>query len=118
MTSTPVSILDELGQEDFERFLSLLYNTWNGNKDFLSRNFLKGMCDFYKNYKDEIDDKLFEKRLYLLTKRDLELSLALNPRNDKTLVIANCIFNKYNKNKKMYSNNILESKNYFYMLKN
>lgn len=118
MTSTPVSILDELGQEDFERFLTLLYNTWNGNKDFLSRNFLKGMCDFYKNYKDEIDDKLFEKRLCLLTKSDLELSLALNPRNDKTLVIANCIFNKYNKNKKMYSNNILESKNYFYMLKN
>ena len=63
MTTTPSNILDTLGQEDFERFLKLLYNTWNGNKDFLSQRFLKGLCDFYKNYKDDIDDKLFVKKI-------------------------------------------------------
>lgn len=118
MTSTPASILDSLGQEDFERFLTLLYNTWNGNKDFLSQKFLKGMSDFYKNYKDDIDDKLFVKRLSILSKNDVELALARNLGNDKTIVIANCIFNKYNKHKKTYPNNVLEPKGYFYMFKN
>lgn len=118
MTATPASILDTLGQKDFERFLRLLYNTWNGNKDFLSQRFLKGFCDFYKNYKDDIDDRLFVKRLCVLNKSDIELALARNLGNDKTIVIANCIFNKYNKNKKTYPNHILQPKGYFYMFKN
>ncbi len=118
MTSTPASILDTLGQKDFERFLKLLYDAWNGNKDFLSQRFLKGFCDFYKNYKDDIDDRLFVKRLCILNKSDIELALARNLGNDKTIVIANCIFNKYNKNKKTYPNHILQPKGYFYMFKN
>ncbi len=117
MTATPSSILDDLGQKDFERFLTLLYNTWNGNKDFLSQKFLKGMHLFYKSYKDEINDKLFEKRLCNLTKDYLDISLARNFGNDSIVTIANCIFNKYNKNKKMYTNNLLEPKGYFYMTK-
>lgn len=118
MTTTPSNILDTLGQEDFERFLELLYNTWNGNKDFLSQRFLKGLCDFYKNYKDDIDDKLFVKRLSILNKNDIELALARSLGNDKIIVISNCIFNKYNKNKKLYSHHILQPQGYFYMFKN
>jgi hypothetical protein len=118
MTSTPASILDKLGQEDFERFLKLIYDTWNGNKDFLTQKFLKGMCNFYQNYKEDIDDMLFVKRLSILTKNDLDLALTRNIGNDKSIVIANCIFNKYNRNKKMYANNILNPKSYFYMFKN
>lgn len=116
MTSTPSKILDKLGQVDFERFLTLLYNTWNGDKDFLSQRFMNGFCDFYENYKNEIDDKLFVKRLCLLTKDEVELTLAMNIKNDKSKVIANSIFNKYNRNKKKYQNNLLEEKKYFFMI--
>lgn len=116
MTSTPSKILDKLGQVDFERFLTLLYNTWNGDKDFLSQRFMNGFCDFYENYKNEIDDKLFVKRLCLLTKDEVELALAMNIKNDKSKVIANSIFNKYNRNKKKYQNNLLEEKKYFFMV--
>lgn len=116
MTTTPSKILDKLGQVDFERFLMLLYNTWNGDKDFLSQRFMNGFCDFYENYKNEIDDKLFVKRLCLLTKDEVELALAMNIKNDKSKVIANSIFNKYNRNKKKYQNNLLEEKKYFFMV--
>lgn len=116
MTTTPSKILDKLGQVDFERFLTLLYNTWNGDKDFLSQRFLNGFCDFYENYKKEIDDKLFVKRLCLLTKDEIELALAMNIKNDKSKVVANSIFNKYNRNKKKYQNNLLEEKKYFFMV--
>lgn len=115
MTTTPSKILDKLGQIDFERFLTLLYNTWNGDKDFLSQRFMNGFCDFYENYKKEIDDKLFVKRLCLLTKDEIELALAMNIKNDKSRVVANSIFNKYNRNKKKYQNNLLEEKKYFFM---
>lgn len=116
MTTTPSKILDKLGQADFVRFLMLLYNTWNGDKDFLSQRFMNGFCDFYENYKNEIDDKLFVKRLSLLTKDEIELALAVNIKNDKSKVIANSIFNKYNRNKKKYQNNLLEEKKYFFMV--
>lgn len=116
MTTTPSKILDKLGQVDFERFLTLLYNTWNGDKDFLSQRFMNGFCDFYENYKKEIDDKLFVKRLCLLTKDEIELALAMNIKNDKSRVVANSIFNKYNRNKKKYQNNLLEEKKYFFMV--
>ena len=116
MTTTPSKILDKLGQIDFERFLTLLYNTWNGDKDFLSQRFMNGFCNFYENYRNEIDDKLFVKRLCLLTKDEIELSLAINIKNDKSKVIANLIFNKYNRNKKMYKTNLLEEKKYFFMV--
>ena len=116
MTTTPSKILDKLGQIDFERFLTLLYNTWNGDKDFLSQRFMNGFCNFYEYYRNEIDDKLFVKRLCLLTKDEIELSLAINIKNDKSKVIANLIFNKYNRNKKMYKTNLLEEKKYFFMV--
>lgn len=116
MTTTPSKILDKLGQVDFERYLMLLYNTWNGDKDFLSQRFMNGFCDFYENYKNEINDKLFVKRLCLLTKDEVELALAMNIKNDKSKVIANSIFNKYNRNKKKYQNNLLEEKKYFFMV--
>lgn len=116
MTTTPSKILDKLGQVDFVRFLMLLYNTWNGDKEFLSQRFMNGFCDFYENYKNEIDDKLFVKRLSLLTKDEIELALAMNIKNDKSKVIANSIFNKYNRNKKKYQNNLLEEKKYFFMV--
>lgn len=116
MTTTPSKILDKLGQTDFVRFLMLLYNTWNGDKEFLSQRFMNGFCDFYENYKNEIDDKLFVKRLSLLTKDEIELALAMNIKNDKSKVIANSIFNKYNRNKKKYQNNLLEEKKYFFMV--
>lgn len=115
MTTTPSKILDKLGQVDFERFLTLLYVTWNGDKDFLSQRFMNGFCNFYDNYKNEINDKLFVKRLCLLTKDEIELALAMNIKNDKTKIIANLIFNKYNKNKKMYKTNLLEENKYFFM---
>lgn len=116
MTTTPSKILDKLGQVDFERFLTLLYNSWNGDKDFLSQRFLNGFCNFYENYRNDIDDKLFVKRLCLLTKDEIELALAINIKNDKSKVIANLIFNKYNRNKKIYKSNLLEEKKYFFMI--
>lgn len=115
MTTTPSKVLDKLGQVDFERFLTLLYDTWNGDKNFLSQRFFNGFCNFYENYKNEIDDKLFVKRLCLLTKDEIDLTLAMNIKNEKTKVIANLIFNKYNRNKKMYKNNLLNEKKYFFM---
>lgn len=115
MTTTPSKILDKLGQVDFERFLTLLYITWNGDKDFLSQRFMNGFCNFYDNYRNEINDKLFVKRLCLLTKDEIELALAMNIKNDKTKIIANLIFNKYNRNKKMYKTNLLEENKYFFM---
>jgi len=115
MTTTPSKVLDKLGQVDFERFLTLLYDTWNGDKNFLSQRFINGFCNFYENYKNEINDKLFIKRLSLLTKDEIDLTLAMNIKNEKTKVIANLIFNKYNRNKKMYKNNLLDEKKYFFM---
>lgn len=118
MTTTISKILDRLGQDDFERFLTLIYNTWNGDKDFLSRNFMSGFCNFYENYRNEIDDELFVKRLSILTKDEVEFALVINRKNDNYNVIANCIFNKYNKNKKLYAKDtLLQPKSYFYMIK-
>lgn len=119
MTTTVARILDKLGQVDFERFLTLLYNTWNGDKDFISQLFLNGFCNFYENYKNEIDDKLFVQRLSFLKKSEIGVALATNPNQEKQIVVANCIFNKYNKKEKRpYSKNtLLQPKAYFYMVK-
>ena len=64
-----------------------------------------------KKKQDEIDEDLFVKRVSLLS------DFSVNSRGEKKVKdIANLIFNKYNKNKKKYQNNLLEEKKYFFMV--
>ncbi len=99
-----------MGKDEFGKFLTLFYNTWNGDKKFIKEDFLRGLYEFYTYYKNDIDEELFLQRLSLLTNFDV------NSRGEKKVKdIANLIFNKYNKNKKMYKKNILEEKKYFCM---
>lgn len=115
MTATPHKIFKELGNEKFEDYLNILYSTWNGNKDFLSRDFMNGFYTFYKSYRNEIEVKLFQKRLSILSKDELDAYVSSCTRKDKTKNIANKIFQKYNKNKRLYPNNLLEEKGFFFM---
>ncbi len=110
LTRTPVNVYKALDKKEFERFFSLFYRTWNGNKDFIHEDFLKGLFEFYTYYKDDIDDELFIKRLSYLT--DFKV-IATGDKKKKE--IAKLIFQKYNKNKRLYSNNRLEEKKYFEM---
>ena len=53
MTATPHKIFKELGIEKFEDYLNILYLTWNGDKDFLGKDFMNGFYWFiimYKNF--------------------------------------------------------------------
>lgn len=115
MTTTPHKIFKELGEERFKDFLSILYSTWNGNKDFLGRDFMNGFYIFYKTYRNNIDTKLFIKRLSILTKEEMDFYVNTCQRKDKIKNIANKIFQKYNKNKRLYSNNLLTEKGFFFM---
>lgn len=115
MTSTPHRIFKELGTNGFEDFLTLLYKTWNGNKDFLGRNFMNGMYEFYKEYKNDIDEKKFIDRLNILTKDEVDSAISQSKRNDKSKIVAIRIFQKYNKNRRTYPTHILEERKYFYM---
>lgn len=110
LTRTPIAIYKELGVNGFEKFLTLFYRTWNGDKKFIKEDFLKGLYEFYTYYGDEINEDLFAKRLSLLS------DFSVNSKGEKkTKEIANLIFNKYNRNKKLYKNNLLEEKKYFFM---
>lgn len=115
MTATPANIYINLGQKDFERYLKLFNKTWLGNKHFISMNFMNGLYLFFVSYKDEIDDNIFIERLSKLSENEVDAALSENPRKDKTKTIANAIFRKYNKDKRMRKSNILEEKGYFYM---
>lgn len=115
MTATPHRIFKELGNNGFEDFLTLLYKTWNGNKDFLGRDFMNGMYEFYKEYKNDINEKKFMERLSILTKDEVDSAISKSNRKDKAKIVAVKIFQKYNKNKRTYPNNILEERKYFYM---
>lgn len=115
MTTTPHKIFKELGKEKFEDFLTILYSTWNGNKDFLGRDFMNGFYTFYKTYRNNIDTKLFIKRLSILTKEEMDFYVNTCQRKDKIKNIANKIFQKYNKNKRLYPNNLLTEKAFFFM---
>ena len=114
MTSTPHRIFKELGVERFEDYLTLLYITWNGDKNFLSRDFMNGFYEFYKAYRDDIDVKIFKKRLSIFNKNDIDNALSMNGK-DKSRKIAIKIFQKYNKNKRIYPNNTLDEKGFFFM---
>ena len=114
MTSTPHRIFKELGVERFEDYLTLLYITWNGDKNFLSRYFMNGFYEFYKAYRDDIDVKIFKKRLSIFNKNDIDNALSMNGK-DKSRKIAIKIFQKYNKNKRIYPNNTLDEKGFFFM---
>jgi len=115
MTATPHRIFKELGIEKFEDFLSLLYSTWNGDKDFLGRDFMNGFYEFYKSYRSNIDTKIFIRRLSILTKDEIDSFVANSKRKDKIRDIANKIFQKYNKNKRIYPSNLLEEKGFYFM---
>lgn len=115
ITATPRKIYKEVGIEKFEDFLTIIYSTWNGNKDFLSRDFMNGFYEFYKAYRNEIDINLFIKRLSILTKEEVDFYISNCNRKDKAKNIANKIFQKYNKNRRLYSNNLLEEKGFFFM---
>lgn len=111
LTRTPINIYKELGVDEFEKFLILFYKTWNGDKKFIKEDFLRGLYEFYTYYKDEINETLFVKRVSLLS------DFSVNSRGEKKIKdIANLIFNKYNRNKKMYQSNLLEEKKYFFMM--
>lgn len=110
LTRTPIAIYKDLGTEGFKEFLTLFYKTWNGDKKYMKEVFLKGLYDFYVNFKDEIDPNLFVKRLSLLD------DFSVNSKGGKQIKdIAALIFNKYNRNKKMYKSDLLGEKKYFFM---
>lgn len=115
MTSTPSSIFEDLGQKRFEKYLTLLYKTWNGNKDFLGRDFMNGLHAFFNAYENDIEEKLFVKRLSIMKKDDISSFVYKQNRKDTWKVMALAIFQKYNRNKKLYPTNRLEEKSYFYM---
>lgn len=115
MTATPHKIFKELGANKFEDYLTLLYLTWNGDKNFLGRDFMNGFYLFYKAYRKDIDTKLFVKRVSILTKDELDFYISTCKRKDKSKNIANKIFQKYNKNKRVYSSYLLDEKGFFFM---
>lgn len=115
MTATPHRIYKELGTDNFEDFLTLLYKTWNGNKDFLGQAFMNGMYEFYKEYKHDINEKKFIERLSILNKDDIDSAISQSGRKDKAKIVALKIFQKYNKNRRTYPTHLLEERKYFYM---
>lgn len=86
-----------LGREPFSRMLTLLWNTWKGNRRSLTAVVLSGMALFIKTYDTELDDKLFIRRL---SKTDPD---EINRRgradfstNNNALRFARVILEKYN----------------------
>ena len=76
---------------------------------------MNGFYIFYKTYRNNIDTKLFVKRLSILTKEEMDFYVNTCQRKDKIKNIANKIFQKYNKNKRLYPNNLLTEKGFFFM---
>lgn len=76
---------------------------------------MNGFYAFYKAYRNEIHVTLFVKRLSILTKEEIDIYVSNSKRKDKTKNIANKIFQKYNKNRRLYPNNLLEEKGFFFM---
>lgn len=92
------TIYGELGNNDFEKYLRLIYLTWNGDSRSLQQDMLKGMFEFYKCFVVNIDEKTFVKRLGKLTAEEIG---RLGGRNvNRVNGIAYSIMEQYNKGAK------------------
>lgn len=53
------TIFNDMGEEEFKKFMELHNSAWNGDKKAMTSPFLKGFKKFYDTYKEEIDLKRF-----------------------------------------------------------
>lgn len=91
-------IYTQLGKDDFERFLSLLYKTWNGEEKSMQQEYLLGLYEFYKAFLLDIDDKLFVKRLSKISSDEIYRLGGANSKRIKGIAYA--IMEQYNKGAK------------------
>jgi hypothetical protein len=92
------NIYNQLGKTDYEKFLRLLYLTWNGETRSLQQEMLLGLFEFYKVYVLDIDEKTFINRLGKMSADEI---YRLGGRNSKRVMgIAYTILEQYNKGAK------------------
>jgi hypothetical protein len=92
------NIYSQLGKTDYEKFLKLLYLTWNGESRSLQQEMLLGLFEFYKVYVLDIDEKTFINRLGKMSTDEI---YRLGGRNSKRVMgIAYTILEQYNKGAK------------------
>lgn len=89
------NIYGQLGKTDFEKYLRLLYLTWNGNSKSLQKNMLDGLFDFYQKYMLKIDEKTFIRNLSKKTPEEIYRDGGKEA--DGAKGISEAIFKQYNK---------------------
>lgn len=92
------NIYSQLGKDDYEKFLRLLYLTWNGESKSLQQDMLLGLFEFFKVYMLDIDEQTFIKRLSKMSADEIH---RLGGRNVKRIQgISYTIMEQYNKSAK------------------
>ena len=86
-----------LGPEQYDRMLSLLKQTWNGEKWSVSQNMLGGMCLLLKVFGDHADDATFASQLGKVSERELLKEVSRFSDETVPVAYASAIVNLYNK---------------------
>lgn len=95
-----------LGRDDFEMFIKLVKDTWDGEKESLNQNVLMSVLEFVKLYRFSFDIKTFIKQLSKTSAKEIEKEVKMAKQyssNGVSVLVA-----KYNKGLKQ--NNRLEVK--------
>lgn len=88
---------DKLGNRQFVRTLSLLKNTYNGDKNSLIKKMVEGMSEFMQIYSKDIDDKVFIRKLNKVAPEKIvaeAMTDKLSPTNG--IKVAKVIYRYYN----------------------
>lgn len=83
-----------LGGEAFARMLSLLAGAWQGTPNFLKASMLSGMALFVKTYETELHDRVFIRRMSLVSPDEIIRLGRIE--TDVGLRFARIILDKYN----------------------
>lgn len=95
-----IKIYNDLGKEDFIKYLRLIKNTWNGNSVSLQKFMLMGVFEFYKVYHLEFNEKTFITKLSKWRPDDIKSDGQSDRTSNGYAKYAKVILNKYNKSAK------------------
>ena len=94
---------DKLGAKQFVRMLTLIKNTYHGDRDSFSKRMIDGMTEFMMLYSKDFSDKVFVDKLRRTTPiKIIEEAMTdkLSPNN--AIKVAKVIFKYYNARQKNY----------------
>ena len=94
---------DKLGAKQFIRMLTLLKNTYHGDRDSLSKRMIDGMTEFMLLYSKDFSDSIFIAKLSRTTPIKIineAMSDKLSPNN--AIKVAKVIFKYYNARQQKY----------------